>query len=423
MRSDEIMVSTVLKKQWLVVVMASIGFMATLVAISYWVMQSPWFLIGVGNVSSENSQIVLGGSAVDDKVMRYVTTLPLAIRVPAQLGQTFVYSEINEGKDQVFISFVGWQGKQEVLQALREVGLGYTSSFGPIVVGSSTQHASIGVKDYFRGYSSMVLHKAKHSLDYFPAAVVSASGAARPYLETDLVGVMLRDQPHGFILISQKGSRSFAELRPANRSDEFQLFSDYSTVMSVTAEGLDVLPESMALALNQYILEQLMITYTTPDILQNLLAGSSVALIEDHRGFLLAVSGLNSERRAEVQRFIRNEAAYDYPQKKAFLLPDGTLGYQYVPNIEAVTLEYATDEKGCVRSDVHGQSLWVCENKGSDLYFTTSQELVPVAEELISSGMQIIHLEDKDALREILPVGIEGFTAHIKQDSLVVYVR
>lgn len=127
-------------------------------------------------------------------------------------------------------------------------------------------------------------------------------------------------------------------------------------LFSAPGWALNVLPREMRDALEHHIRERFFFTNSQPALLDHLSRFDRVHYTEQGSDIVLGSTDSAPDFLGAVERWIRAEQAFERIEKRAFRLPDGTIGYEYIPVASdtpfEVNIEYPACRKGPIREHV-----------------------------------------------------------------------
>jgi hypothetical protein len=109
------------------------------------------------------------------------------------------------------------------------------------------------------------------------------------------------------------------------------------------------------------IQSKLGLSKTKPPITALLAAQQTVSLTLSGAEASIAIIGDPTALKTTLSNWLSNEEAFSRPQKSAFKLPDGTIGYELVKG-ELQTVLSDPDQEGCQAPITASVTLWLCQN-------------------------------------------------------------
>lgn len=354
------------------------------------VAHSPWFLMGLAGINPEQSYVTIGVMRSDDVIAKRLTEYVLPYPDVDFSKRSYVYSEGVEGGIRI-AGFEVW-GRDQFVKDMETVGFN-VSTLGPVVYGSSTESPRLNLLSLGEGFSSLLLYKGRSNLPLLPNVIVSAKEGSRAFVNSDVAGIAARDGKDSIVVTAQKSTRSFLDIVPSHIPEAFlSAYMDLPVAISVEANTLQEAPTESLVLLNSYLNKGLGLTHTSPSLVEMALSGGRFAVLGDDRDVLLFTTELGGQQKALMRQAIEGEAAYDYPAKQAFALPDGTIGYEYVPDGEKVSFDRAVSQDGCDRIKVHDRHIWFCEHADGSVIVTSSQEMANIARQLVVLNTNLIQI-------------------------------
>lgn len=173
--------------------------------------------------------------------------------------------------------------------------------------------------------------------------------------------------------------------------------------VALSSDKLRFLESKINKEVQATITKKLQFRKTTPDILFALPEGSDVGFFENSDGFAMSVKGDVEEFTRRVVGLLQSEQGARHPTKKGFLLPDGTVGHEYVPSSPSIQFVPDEDIPGCEKSVGYDDQFFMCK-KGEIVSVSISKQvalsaLLRVRENKGEWGGQILG----DELKKIVP--------------------
>jgi len=192
-----------------------------------------------------------------------------------------------------------------------------------------------------------------------PAAILSVS---RSYSETvDAEYDLYASVDDNAIEIT--GRRSDGS-KIGSKTEDYQTLVKPEGDLYIKSAGsyVDKIPEHISANLERQLTSSLGLGHTVIQF-SALLRQQNQIIVSVNDNVTIAGQGFPNEFRQEIIAAVSNENAHLNPVKKAFKLPDGTLGYEYVPG--EVDTQVEVGEDGCAQHAYDGHSIWLCEGNNS----------------------------------------------------------
>jgi|GEM_PF-6840901 hypothetical protein len=284
-----------------------------------------------------------------------------------------------------------------------------TTSFGLLIVGTTQKtEPTLNTLKGTVGSSLGKYFSRRHP--YRPIVVAQGNDGSISLLsgDTALVGVATNFGRELKIIIASdlESLPNFSISRPVLSDEANYLAINIlgSTIQSVSAQFSD--------EWNKIIYSKLGFSVTKPPIISYMTVQQTSSMIITNEKAALAIIGDSNALKDVFHQWMKDEEAYLRPQKRAFKLPDGTLGYELVKGDSQVVLA-EPDSSGCLESLSEAIKLWLCV---SDKGVAVATNKAAAVQELssISASIQRVAL-GSDYLQHIdfLPI------KHLK--SLAVY--
>ncbi|MEX1112673.1 MAG: hypothetical protein WEC84_04365 [Candidatus Andersenbacteria bacterium] len=320
---------------------------------------SLWFLTAL--IKDDSASVTAGGN--HSALSLIGTQVPEEIQ--SSHWQTFVYNQQEEGGRVQAIGIAKWFQGRALIRDLRQQGFEPRRLGWVVLVGDRYVERSSILKNVPAGFASLVLHKATNNHPSFPDAVASIRKDSYPLIHADTAMIATMNSSVLRLAVKEQTTALedvlweddvFAHQGDADKPD-----------IAVVAQSdvLESMPEISSSNLNDYLLEQLGFVYTAPDLV-GFSTGFPARLVALQRGsdIVFGLQGASLEEEMALQEAILAEAGYDYPTRHAFLLPDRTLGYEYIPDKEQVLIGEPSMPSGCSALVIHQRDMWVCKKEG-----------------------------------------------------------
>ncbi len=137
--------------------------------------------------------------------------------------------------------------------------------------------------------------------------------------------------------------------------------------VAINSQSLRLLPVEMQQQWDVFYAKSLGFIKTKPKIIELLLRHEAIYLSSQDSSPVIAVSNNSQQFINNIKEWVQIEESYSRPQKRAFKLPDKTLGYEQVPGDLRDVFKY--DDSQCQhaswltpQSEDNMLHLWLCEN-------------------------------------------------------------
>ncbi len=156
--------------------------------------------------------------------------------------------------------------------------------------------------------------------------------------------------------------------------------SQETSFVSLQSDILSIIPNNFQAILETALAKDLGFQKTSPAILSDLLAIGPVTIAK--RGEESAV-GMFSEDSAIAERmntWIAAEQSVRHPQRRAFALPDNTIGYEYIPGKVETSFSLNEGKNNCFPSRGYDEQVFLC-GQGNAVVFADEEK---IGDELVS---------------------------------------
>ncbi|HBE90273.1 MAG TPA: hypothetical protein DDW41_03635 [Candidatus Andersenbacteria bacterium] len=163
----------------------------------------------------------------------------------------------------------------------------------------------------------------------------------------------------------------FSIARPSLPSSE-----DYLS-LNLSGATIQLITNQFNAQWNDIIQSKLGLSKTKPPITALLAAQQTISLTLSGAEASIAIIGDPTALKTTLSNWLSNEEAFSRPQKSAFKLPDGTIGYELVKG-ELQTVLSDPDQEGCQAPVTASVTLWLCQNN-QGISFGTGRSLAQQA--------------------------------------------
>ena len=181
---------------------------------------------------------------------------------------------------------------------------------------------------------------------------------------------------------------------------------DMNTInVSIQRELLSSLPPEFMAALQASLALDFHFAKTSPTVLEGI-SNSAIGFFSDSQGGAIGVAAQGDEFVSAFLKYIQSEQGARHPQKKGFLLPDGTVGHEYVPSVPIISFG-KTEDPLCEKAIGYDEQLFMCKDSTSSATFGTSLHAAQELMKKIKEGdYQVRGSVDGEFLQKIVPGNI-----------------
>lgn len=148
-----------------------------------------------------------------------------------------------------------------------------------------------------------------------------------------------------------------------------------TSYVSLQSDVLPYLPNIFLGDIENKISESLRFIKTRPQVLTSLLQLSpAVLLAYSNDALAIGVSSSDDKAAKLIHTWIHAEQGTRHPQKKAFSLPDKTLGYEYIPGVSNAYFSLNKAKNNCLPSEQYDESIFLC-GKDTSLVLSNQEAL------------------------------------------------
>jgi hypothetical protein len=112
---------------------------------------------------------------------------------------------------------------------------------------------------------------------------------------------------------------------------------------------------------------------TNPSVFSSLPSHTPIGILLDAENVAIGLKANGEALRSLAKSWAVAEQGARHPQRKAFALPDKTIGYEYVPTLPKVNFE-SNKEEQCVAASPYDEQMFFCGK--SDVKVVASQDLI-----------------------------------------------
>ncbi len=224
--------------------------------------------------------------------------------------------------------------------------------------------------------ASLLTSMFKHPQTTHPLMLLEIEVGAWPFIDQPYSALAYREQDGIRVYVQQNTNPDQAFVKGRTGSTE------PSDNLEIIAPGrlLILAPESMKSRWDEQLLARFHFLNTKPLFTKVLSSQSLIGIAGQEDHLAIGVRQGTSEFTSQVREWISEELSYQYTEKRAFLLPDGTLGYEYVSTATQPTFRPSQSNPACTVTDASIE-LWLCSD-GTQTVFATDANL---GEKLLAS--------------------------------------
>ncbi|MBI3255902.1 MAG: hypothetical protein HYZ63_02930 [Candidatus Andersenbacteria bacterium] len=403
-----------------------VGWVATGIALSIGIVLyttlSTWFywslLPTTGNIaiSAESGRhlgsfIALADSAAlpAEHVMMYTRVASRLAYTDGPNGQFLIMLPklLLHGQAKEMVIKEGWQYQKFGIMLIAKRGTGSEE------LGAKTQVSSI-VRAFWLPWQQLLWHGQA----FRPPVVIVAKPDAINGLKNGLVATSQYQEGgvYAKITFTYPATPEFSEIQHINKAT-----ADNNTpynFLALQRQMLAYIPTRQKNTLLHSIISQIGFTKTNDRLVKEVADMPSITLYQN-----AGHASLGSQENAEVfmktaRAWVESEDAYNYPQRRAFKLPDGTLGYETRPS--KPDSNWVNTDNNCQYFNGKEKTWWVCSANGKAVLSNTQA----AASQAIShqqTGYQQLHLAQLKG--EKAEIGIEMVDIKGKENSIEIYIK
>ncbi len=237
------------------------------------------------------------------------------------------------------------------------------------------------IKNYWRNL-------ATHNWLFRPLAIVEIKPSYLSLLD-DYYQLQAYPAGKNTINIAIKRGRKNADDRSATRSEEpAETTMSQLAVRGAPSSVIDRLPANILNAWEEKISQSFNIGGGSMSFASLLREQEGFGLSVEQGGMAVSITGEPERFKSALAAQIKEEVSFNNPVRKAFRLPDGTLGYEYVPGDgNAIWRE---EGGGCYSNNDLGSSLWLCQANNQAALAQDHQAAVAMLNMQPPPGWQIV---------------------------------
>ena len=310
---------------------------------------------------------------LQDRTVEYVVGIPT---LQAQLGVTGILSD------------AGWK----------------TSRIGWIVIGKRQINGSIEERQSERnaslvsGVSAEVSAVFQHGLSADP---LFFSKGIPGFASIENGFAVYGDQKKHELRISLGyNSQKFIKIIDS----ETPLVSSQNNTLYVAIQSgiVRILPKEFTSAITATIDQRFHFAKTSPSLLDGIPEDSIVGIFTHGNDIAMGVTGGANSFQDSVVKYMQSEQGARHPIRKGFLLPDGTVGHEYVPANPTISFEKIGDTN-CKKAIGYDDQLFMCSNSLGGIDVATSLDAAQTAIQNFKEGSgNVWGSGDAEALKNIL---------------------
>lgn len=276
----------------------------------------------------------------------------------------------------------------------------HTINFGLVIIGknnNSTPNLSSLRSVIINTYNKLL--SRQHP--YKPTIIAQSNNSSIPLLsgDTALVGVVSRKNKEFKAIIAPSLSNmpNFSISGPALPNQANHL------TINIPGKSINAVSTKFSNEWNDIIYSKLGFSATSPPIISYMAVQQTSSMTITNEKAALAMIGDTNSLKGVFHQWMQEEEAHSRPQKHAFRLPDGTIGYELIKG-ETQPVLSAPDSSGCLAPISEAIKLWLCQNdKGISIATSRADAMQELSS--ISSSVQTITIGNDYLQRlDFLPV-------------------
>lgn len=154
----------------------------------------------------------------------------------------------------------------------------------------------------------------------------------------------------------------FADMYPRPTKPMEQKISNnsYDLLFSIQRDVLQHTTRQINQAFQQLLMSALHTTKSSPDLLSAIPKDSSVVIAQRGENIGFGVYGHSDVFGFNIVRMLSQEQGDRHPERKTFMLPDGTVSHEYIPTRPVVTFTSQSQQSNCKKADGYDDSFFLC---------------------------------------------------------------
>ncbi len=245
---------------------------------------------------------------------------------------------------------------------------------------------ALSVRAFQEAAQHFWLRMAQNNMPYHPVALVSVPEQIGAFHSRGFT-ILATEEEKTVAIRATEGSQQYEKvlaLSPViSRSD----ISERDFTVQIPAKYLATIPSVMKQQWQERIAKELGLIHTKPKFITSVNSESHIFVMNNARGDIaFALKGNTNQFVSDVREHIEREAGYDNPVKQSFRLPDGTLGYEYVPS--EVSNLWSEDKNGCMKAQSSNVLIHMCRHDDW-IVLANSLDAVSLARQSITDTFHI----------------------------------
>lgn len=133
-----------------------------------------------------------------------------------------------------------------------------------------------------------------------------------------------------------------------------------TTFVALQRDVLPYMPSGFLNAIERKLSDAMRFTKTNPRMLEGFLSKGLVEIAINKDSVAIGVISTDSSPASLVNEWINTEQGTRHPKKKAFSLPDKTLGYEYIPGQSNAYFSLNKEKNRCLSSENYDENVFLC---------------------------------------------------------------
>lgn len=312
--------------------------MLTVLHLSLWFL---WSLLPPGEIQLAVDQ---SNQAVTNPLIKLLPTEIKDIAPDSTMSAKFAFSQSNDKITLLAIPsrpFL-FSSHQALINHFNDKGWN-SYHLGLIIIARPGQPADKQELDrlshaWFRSARELI----KFDRPFRPFIITEAAPGSIPFIDAPIALIGHTKQGNTINMltaptVSEISQNNIAKRTSPTRVNELQV--------AINSQSLSLLPAEMQQQWNTFYAVSLGFHQTKPKLIELLFQHETIYLSSQNNSSVIAISGNPQQFIDTIKGWVQAEEAYSRPQKRAFQLPDKTLGYEQVPGDPRDIFKY--DDNQC----------------------------------------------------------------------------
>jgi hypothetical protein len=379
---------------------------------------SPWFLWHI--IPQEGSIRISANTSLISPLAHVVREYnPAVVDITPYIIPARRIAYVRQGEEEVIVLAPKLTHFQEAREVLTNQGW-HQLQWGLFLIGRrealnsnliAKPSVSRTLSAFFASLNSVIKHIGNKTV-----AISQVRGGSIAGVTSDLAALTIYSK-EGIYTKAELSTLDIPSFTPKDREEITKISSEERDVLALSSKMLAYIPNQKNELIGE-TLKNIGFSITVDKITIDASRFSSLLVTRNGNSQALGVKEDKTGFITQAKKWVGNEEGYNYPQKRAFKLPDGTLGYEMVPS--KPTSGWTNTGDSCEYLTGKEKTWWICAGTDSAAISNIKQNAQDILSG-VSNQYQILKIAK---IREDQPQNrIKSVIAIIKEEEINLLIK